>query len=133
MNNYQKLTRVAFIVVTMAVMFGLHITFPVETAEADHYNKFCEVKLHRVYGTGITSDYGVDSGRSDRVYTNCADCSFAGLSPKWHTRKILYDKETIKKWYEHKYLIGLSWSNCHVHTIINITIYKRVVSCSVNA
>lgn len=127
MNNNQKWTGIVLIVVTMAAMFGLHTTFLVETAHADHSSSSCAHKLHRVYGTGINNQYGIDSGIRTIVKTNCATCP--NESPSWHTRMWYYDLETIKFWYEHKYLIGLFWSNCHTHIYESKTWYAFLVLC----
>ena len=129
MNNNQKLTGIVFTVVTMAVMFGLHTTFLlVETAEATHSSYSCKYKSHRVYGMSINNQYGLDSGKRDRKKTHCQHCSHA--DPTWHTRKRLYDQETITRWYEHKYLWQISWSNCHTHVSVTKTYYWSVVPCT---
>lgn len=131
MTINKKLTGTVLIVVTMAVMFGLQITFPSQTAEATHSSSLCTYKLHRSYGMSVTKQIGVSSGHVT-VVTNCSDC--AGSSPTSHRVEILYDKETVKIWYEHKYLIGLSWSDCHVHNSARILrIYSQLVNCGKNS
>ena len=132
MNNNQKLTGIVFTVVTMAVVFGLHITFPVETAEATHALKSCAVKLHRVYGTSIYNDYGIDGGYTDTEITNCWSC--AGLvSAKEHVRHWYFDREAIRKWYEHKHVVGLFWSDCHVHRDDSFRWYYVLEPCGTSA
>ena len=128
MNNNQKLTGIVLFVVTIVFMFGLHITFLlVETAQANHSSSTCSVKLHRVYGTSITKQLGVLMGHVT-VVANCSDC--AGSTPKKHRVDFFYDKEIVKMWYEHKHLIGLSWSDCHVHTSARLLrIYSQIVTC----
>ena len=121
MTTHKKLTGTVIVVVTIAVMFGLHITFLVETTEANHSSSTCADKLHRVYGTSIANYYDIFS-QAVLVTANCATC--AGESPSPHARYWFYDRERITQWYEHKYLIGLFWSDCHTHTIDIDTYYS---------
>lgn len=127
MNNNQKLTGIVLLVVAMAVMFGLHTTFLlVETAEATHSSYSCKYKLHRVYGMSIANQYNI-FGTATIDLANCATCTDESPSP--HVRLWYYDRETITKWYEHKYLIGLFWTDCHKHIITTDTWYSYIVLC----
>lgn len=98
----------------MVIMFGLPTLIQLEQAEA-HFGLSCLLKKHRVLRTQtITTFKGTSPPTEDYRMAMCSSCR----STRANTihQFIWKDKfEKIRTHYEHKPLIGGSWSYSHYH------------------
>ena len=131
MKINQKLTATVLIIVTIAIMFGLHPTFQAETAEAHvPWGLTCTIMAshHRL----LTPRYFTNTiytGHRRTVNTNCVACS--GDPPSTHTQEQVKSEHRSRTTTQHRFDSTWLWFYCHEHeAVLSTTYYWVTLHCS---